>query len=211
MKEKIDNFFYYYKTHLIVAVFLTVILVIGIRSCADRKVIDLKVVYFSDALTASETADTMEKSFAENGLLADIDGDGEKTFHLDSIVHDFDIDGSVDEATVNKIQATMFAGDHTLMLVHKYALEDYDGSYEDISSHAKEGDGKFISPNSGAVIGISVAGNPYLEKMGIPTDNLYVAMRLRTESEIKKGKNKNHFDHAYKVMDYILSQNGVRD
>ncbi len=211
MKEKIDNFFYYYKTHLIVTVFITVLLVIGIRSCVDRKDIDLKVVYFSDALTASETADTMEKSFAENGLLEDVDGDGEKTFHLDSIVHDFDIDGSVDEATVNKIQATMFAGDHSLMLVHKYALEDYDGSYEDISSHAKEGDGKFISPNSGDVIGISVAGNPYLEKMGIPTDNLYVAMRLRTESEIKKGKSKNHFDHAYKVMDYILSQNGVRD
>ena len=74
MKEKIDNFFYYYKTHLIVTVFITVLLVIGIRSCVDRKDIDLKVVYFSDALTASETADTMEKSFAENGLLADIDG-----------------------------------------------------------------------------------------------------------------------------------------
>ncbi len=211
MKEKIDNFFYYYKTHLIVAVLVTILLVIGIRSCTDRKQIDLRVVYFSDTMMASEVADTMEKSLAENGLLEDVDGDGEKMFYLDSIVHDFDIDGNVDEATVNKIQATMFAGDHTLMLVHKYALEDYDGSYGDISSHAKEGDEKFISPESGSVIGISVAGNPYLEEMGIPTDNLYVAMRLQTESEIKKGETQKNFDLAYKVMDYILSQNGVRD
>ena len=100
----------------------------------------------------------------------------------------------------------MFAGQQSLMLVHQYVLEDYDGAFENIGDYAKEDD-KTFTGNQKFVSGISVEGNKFLEDIGINTENLYVAMHVRTEKQIKKEisfkKTRKHYD-KFKKSPLIL-------
>ncbi|MBQ8605225.1 MAG: hypothetical protein IJ408_00670 [Clostridia bacterium] len=48
-KEKIQNFWYYYKNYLLVGVLLILALLIGINSCVNRKSYDLSVLYVTYA------------------------------------------------------------------------------------------------------------------------------------------------------------------
>ena len=207
MKEKISNLWYHYKVPIVVGIALVLLLVIGLRSCSNRRVPDMKMVYFSDNSLSSDSSERLENYLTDAKLLRDIDGDGEVNFYLEEIVSTFDIDEPMDEGTMSKIQTTFYAGEHTIMLAHKYALEDYDGCFEDISSKVRSGEKTFVSPEGGFVTGISVEGNTLLENAGINTKDLYITMRLRTDKE--KGKHDKHFNLAYEVMDHILSFNEV--
>ncbi len=206
MKAFWENYWYHYKGITLAALFAVVVLIIGFKSCSDKTVPDLKVVYFSDSYITRDNADIMEKDLKEKKLIKDIDKDGNELFYMDIILHDFDIDGTADEATINKIQAMMYAGDHTIVFAHKYALEDYPGFFEDISGMVPENTETFTDAETGCITGISLNGNTYLEKCGINTENLYLAMRRRTEKEIENGKNDASFSAAYDVMEYILKQ-----
>ena len=209
MKEKIENFWYHYKGITLVALLIVAILIVGFRSCAQKKLPDLKILYFSDSYISSENADIMEKDLREQGLVKDVDADGEETFFMDIVLYNFDVDGGSDEVTLNKIQAVMYAGDHTIALVHKYALEDYPGFFADMSEFDASGTETFTDAETGYVSGISVKGNSFLEKCGINTDNLYVSLRRRPQREIEKGKTDSAFQEADEVVDYILSFNEV--
>lgn len=206
MKAAVENFFYHYKYHVLGGIFIVVLLLSVFKSCADKKVIDLKMVYFSDKYLATENIDAFEKSLRDNDMIKDIDGDGETQFFMDNILYDFDVDGNTDEAMLNKVLTIAYAGDHTLMLVHKYGLEDYDGSFEDLTSVVRDTDDVFYGPETKFPTGISVEGNKYLESFGIDTENLYIAMRRRNEKDKTEDKDREFFDSAYKVMDFILSE-----
>ncbi len=211
MKEKIENFWYHYKVHTIVGLLLVFCAVALLAPTSERKKPDLKMVYFSDIPIASQSKEEVNSDLTKNSVVRDINGDGEVLIYFDEIVCPFDADAQMDEVTMSKIQTVAYAGDHTLLLAHEYALEDYDGSYADISHKAKKGDKTYTGPLTKTVTGISVEGNTYLEEMGIDTSNLYVAMRLMPEKEKKKGETLENFRLAYEVMDYVLSFNEVEN
>ena len=211
MKKALENFWYHYKGITIVAVFIAIVLIIGFKSCADKTIPDLKILYFSDAYISQENSQIMEKSLRKEGFVKDIDADGEDSFYLDIVLDDFNVDTATDEATMNKIMAVMNAGDHTVVLAHEYALTDYPGYFADLSEFVTDEHKTFIDEETKYVSGISVKGNTFLEECGIDTENLYVALRRRTESEIKKGETDKAFELADEVIDYILSCNEVTE
>jgi len=211
VKEKLSHFFYYYKWHVIIAICVIALFASLLKSCTDRRTIDVKMVYFGKEYISQENAQLLEESLRKEGFVNDVDGDGEETFYMDIVLDDFEVDGTVDEATMSKIQTVVYAGDHTLLLAHQYALEDYDGCFADLSDKAADGQKVFKSPENDFVTGISVEGNTYLEEMGIDTTNLYVAMRRRTEKEEKKGIFFFLQEAAYEILDFILSANEVQD
>lgn len=211
MKAFWENYWYHYKGITLAVLSALFILVVCLKSCSDKTMPDLKVVYFSDSYISQDNADIMEKDLREKKLIKDIDNDGNELFYMDIILYGFDVDAPVDEATINKIQTAMYVGDHTIVFAHKYALEDYPGSFEDISDKAGENTETFTDAETGYITGISLEGNTYLKKCGINTENLYLAMRRRTEKETKNGKTDTCYDAAYDVVDYILSFNEVKE
>lgn len=206
-KEKAENFWYHNKFGVFLVLFIIALIVLIIWSYSGKTTYDLKLVYFSNYVLPDGTSEKVEESFRENGLIQDVTEDGEANFYMESIVRTFVADEYLDEATQAKIQTVIVTGDFTLMLAHEYALTDYAQYFEDISDRVRKGDKTFVNPEEGYVSGISVEGNTYLESLGIKTDDLYVAMRRRHPKDIEKGKDKEFFDGAYKVMDYILSHN----
>lgn len=206
-KKKWENYWYHYKFHTLFILFVIILAIVGFKSCADNEEIDLHMVFLSDTYLSPEASEKLENTLAEEGLVPDIDGDGVSNFFMDSITIGFDADSNNDMTIAQKLQTVIYAGQHTLMLVHEYGLEDYDGVFEDISHKADSGMKTFVSPEEKFVSGISVEGNTLLEEAGINTDKLYVAMRRRSIKEAEKNANKEGFDSAYDVMDYILSFN----
>jgi len=210
-RQKWENYWYHYKLHTIVAVFLSALLFFGVKSCTQKELIDLHMVYMSTEYITTDCIDRIEAKFKDDGLVDDIDGDGANNFYMDTVVHSFDADSDMDMASMQKMQTILYAGQHTLMLAHQYALEDYDGSFEDLTFKAKDTDKVFKSPKEDFVTGISVEGNEYLENFGINTKNMYLAMRRRTNKEVEKNQNTEYFESAYKVMDHILSFNKANE
>ena len=207
MKKKIENFWYHYKGHTLITLLILVLVVAGFKSCKDKQEIDLHMAYMSTNPISQQSIDAVEKSLKEAELLRDLDGDGAAIFYMDTIVHNFSADSDMDQYSAQKVQTVLYAGTHTVTLAHRYALEDYDGSFEDISDYAKDGDKIFESPEEGFVSGISVEGNEYLESLGINTEDLYVAMRRRTNAEVEKNAYAKEFANGYEVMEHILEHN----
>jgi len=204
-KQKWDNYWYHYKWATLAALFGILLLFVGIKSFTDKKEPDLFMVYMSNSMVSEKDVNAFKADLINDGVVKDVDGDSNTFVHMEHIVSTFDVNDPIDQGTAAKVQTVLYGGQQTLMLVHQYALEDYDGMFEDLSDRVKEGDKTFNSPAEKFICGISVEGNEYLESHGINTENLYIAMRRRTLESIEKGKDKEYFDQAYKTMEYILS------
>ncbi len=202
-----ENYWYHYKWLTLALVFVLILLVVGIRSCANHSEIDLHIVYFSNTTLHDREMEALKKSLINNNVVKDLDGDGKISIHIEPIVHSFDVDAPLQQGTMEKLQTILYAGDHTLMLVHEYALEDYAQFFEDISHKAAESNKTYVSPLENYISGISVEGNTYLERIGINTENLYVAMRRMRENEKDSKKAQRLFKQGYEAMDFILKYN----
>lgn len=98
-KEKLNNFWYHYKIHTILASFLIVVLAVSVTQCARRPKYDLEILYFAykpaiDAQTLS-MGDYFQK-FAE-----DVNGDGEVNINV--------INCSVNDSNKDPSRFTMFS------------------------------------------------------------------------------------------------------
>ena len=75
LREKTENFWYYYKWYVVGGVLLVLCLLVGIRSCNRRIDPDLHVLFAADKSANSLLVAEMEKWFA--GMTEDVNGDGE--------------------------------------------------------------------------------------------------------------------------------------
>lgn len=196
IKKKFENFIYYYKWHTIVVIAVAVFVFFGVKMSLDTKEPDLEFFYVSDRLTAEDAAKNFEAELLKSNLLDDFNQDGEKTFVLDPLAITFD--KNQDPSAAQKLQIRMLAGTQTLMLVHQYVLEDYDGVFKDIGNLAEDDDKTFVG-EGGIVTGISVEGNKLLEKIGISTENLYLTIHQKKDGEMIEETKR-----AEKVLKYIL-------
>lgn len=80
MREKLGNFWYYYKWYVIGGVLLVITLIVGIRSCSLKTKPDLYVLFAVDespnAYLVAETEAWL------GGMTEDVNGDGETTAQL---------------------------------------------------------------------------------------------------------------------------------
>ena len=202
-KQKLENFKYYYKWHTIIAVFVIFLAVIGIKSCVESKEPDINILYVSDKYVQNDAGEKFQKQLSQNNFITDVNKDGKEYFYFEPVIISYEGNDNQNFAVYQKLQVQMFAGQQSLMLVHQYVLEDYDGAFENIGDYAKEDD-KTFTGNQKFVSGISVEGNKFLEDIGINTENLYIAMHVRTEKQIKKGELEDEYKQAYKILDFIL-------
>lgn len=75
--EKLENFWFYYKTHVIVIAFAVLVLLICVVQSCSREAEDISVLYAGPA-SFSQTAFELVKDELGTAVTADYDGDGEK-------------------------------------------------------------------------------------------------------------------------------------
>jgi len=201
-KQKAEHFFYYYKWHVIIAIFVVIILGLLLKSCTASKEPDINIAYISDKAVSNEAYDKLFEKLQKNNLIADINKDGEPIFYFDPLEVDFET-SSQDYEVYEKLQLQLSVGTQTLIFAHKYALEDFEWAFDDVSEYANETNKTFTN-SKGTIIGISVEGNKFLESIGINTENLYASMHIKTAEQKDKNGLDAEYKHAYKILEFIL-------
>lgn len=74
-RKKWDNFWYYYKIHVLIGAFLLFMAVVFIKDMLSKIEYDYNVAFVSDYMMADEDNLALQKYFEENG--EDLNGDGE--------------------------------------------------------------------------------------------------------------------------------------
>lgn len=113
LKEKFKNFFYYYKWHVIIAVFLIAAVVLTLVECSKRVQEDLIITYFSSDYISENTAQSMRDFFGYDYCIDDINGDSEKNVALLTY-------SGMDENVINKYMVELAMGDSMAFIFDQY-------------------------------------------------------------------------------------------
>ncbi len=112
-KEKLQNFWYYYKWHSIIGLFIAVVLAFGVAQCSTKENPDYTVMTVFDKYVPSEVTDEIEKYLEQFG--EDINGDGKV------IVHIYDASAGTDQdiqnANSTRLMAELQRGEVMLFVV----------------------------------------------------------------------------------------------
>lgn len=74
-RKKMDNFWYYYKFHVLIGAFLLFMAVVFIKDMLGKVDYDYDIALVTDYIIADEDSAALQKFFEENG--EDLNGDGE--------------------------------------------------------------------------------------------------------------------------------------
>ncbi len=123
-KEKVINFWFHYKVHTFFAIFICIILVVGITQCSQKEKYDSRVVFYTDKIYADEQLVVLKDYLTP--YFTDIDGSG--TVNIQIINCSYGTDGSFDMnytgSLATKLQAIIASeGDVQLFIVNPARLE----------------------------------------------------------------------------------------
>lgn len=201
-KKWVENFWYYYKWHTIIAIILVIGIAFGIGSCTDRKKMDLCIFYFSEEpLAYSE-----DNIHLYNSLLpyvSDFTGDGYvrleiKNYYLNAD----DVKNQLEQFTTE-----LQGGTALLILMDEAGLAQmletpYLGQVADIAPQT-EYDGRVWNAEGSAYRAS--------EELNNWTEDMYFALRVFDENSVIRlipGKEE-QFEYAKSVLQNIINDEKV--
>lgn len=126
-KKKLENFWYYYKIHTIVAVFLIISIAVLITQCSTRVDPDMTVIIASTTVNFTEEQESgLEQKLAE--FTDDINNDGKKVVDVENLyISNSATDSQLNSARETKLTVLIASSKATI-----YLLDD--GYYNSLNS-----------------------------------------------------------------------------
>lgn len=206
-KAKWDNYWYYYKVHTWIGIFILIVMIFSITQCVQTVKPDVSIdVVSTGALT--ESYFDPDEYFSDT--ITDINGDGKKHIILTSLYISADAKSEQDIAMQQKMMIELAAGDVTLFLFDKDNLDRYLkqdayaplSDFLDLSPYEGE-EGKLVEQN-GIPVAISLKGSAKLSEMGFLSDDLYAAFHFVPEKSKNDEKKMAEFENAAAVLKELL-------
>lgn len=137
VKSKLENFWYYYKVHTMVALAMVVIIAIGVSQCASVEKYDYSVVLYMSKSISEDVTDVIADQLAAYGT--DQNGDGKVTVEIINCSY-----GDDDTARMNqigKLQARLTMAQSILFIVDDdcYTTLNDQGLFADAGLPDKDG------------------------------------------------------------------------
>ncbi|MDF2985100.1 MAG: hypothetical protein K0R50_610 [Eubacterium sp.] len=199
MSSKFQNFWYYYKFHVIVIFFIALSIVIAVLLTGKRTDPDIQIGYVTDGREISEEAKANINKYFEN-VITDVNEDNEKLLSFIPLIGprvdlEFASDGAqiilMDSNTLVKYK-DMGALEPLDAFVKKHGM-DVSGNTE-VMSRA-EGD------NVEHIFALPMRNIKFLLDAGFPAEDYYLTVRVEYDKNKESNiKNKN----AYAIMDQML-------
>lgn len=208
LKAKWDNYWYYYKIHTWIGIFVLFVMIVSISQCIQTVKPDVTVdVVTTGALT--ESFWDADEYLNEN--ITDINEDGNKHISWSSLYISAEGTGEQDVAMQQKMMVELAAGDVTLFLFDKTNLDRYItqdaysplADFIDLTPYENE-EGKLIE-RDGTVYAISLKGSQKLTEMGFANDDLYAAFRFVPEKSAKDEKKMAEYKNAAVILEELLN------
>ena len=115
-KEKVDNFWFQYKWHILSIIFSVILLAILITQCSKRIDYDLKIVYYTNTPVLDAQTKAMSEYFEK--YVEDINGDDEVNVQIIncSIAKD-NVDFQYKNAILTKLQSIIASDEEALLFI----------------------------------------------------------------------------------------------
>jgi hypothetical protein len=195
--EKLQNFWYHYKVHTLLTVFIAVVIAITTVQCANREEYDMSVLYFAFEPTAEGQIELAEEYFAD--LATDVNGDGEVKVKIMNCSFNSELrDMQYKHTMLSKVQSVVAVERSvTLYVVDEKAVEYFDNAFDE-------------SIFEGELIPLSedFYKETTIEKVTFP-ENLKIGLR-RISGTAFEGKKEaeESYKEAQKIFAKIKKQNG---
>ena len=186
-----QNFWEYYKIHMFLIVLCAALLIVGVRSCANRITPDLYITYIGGMeLFSSQKTDEFLKD-----KINDIDSDGENVIVIS--MHALAEDELLEETVMilNRIDAELIAGDPFILAADDEFIYRFVNmsALQPITEIAKEFDvaeeNVLRDPNSSEIVAIDISEMPISEQIGaIKGEKLYIGMKVLPYSKMYNEK-----------------------
>lgn len=197
IRKKLENFWYYYKNYLIIALVLLISIVVGIVSCVGRGTYDITVLY----MTHEYVDMTGQLDMLFSGVVDDFNGDGLENAQVITINYGTTLKEA--QSAGASRSANLASGKNILFLVDEQNYNELKagGFLEDISqlgtSPYLEGD-RFDAKESGLLLSI--------EGFSKTKSNYYLCVRTFDEQRAKTdSKYAQKYDDVYATIKNILT------
>lgn len=206
-KSKWDNYWYYYKIHTWIGIFVVFVLAVTITQCVQT----VKPDVYIDLVTSVPVTDS---SIALDGVfddvLTDVNEDEKKHINISTLYLNEEMKSEQDMAMQQKMMLELAAGDVTLFIFDKTNLDRYitQDAYSPLSDFIDlapyQGmDGKLVE-RDGVPYAISLKGSKKLQELGFATDDLYGAFRFVPEKAAKDEKKMMEYQNAAAILTELL-------
>ncbi len=122
-KEKLSNFWYHYKWHTIITVFVAFVVIFGFAQCATKEKPDYTVITAFDKYLPLEVTSTIESELEK--YAEDVNGDGEVIVHIYDVSTATDRDAQMAQST--KLMSEMQRGEVMLLIVDDVYYDKLNG------------------------------------------------------------------------------------
>ncbi len=198
------------KWFILLAIAVILGAAVAVKSCVERVKADITVSYIGESYFDSELF--YENSSLLDEAVGDVNGDGKINTEIVVISIGTSLTSSQEQANLAKMSVSMGQGESRVYLMDKvycqrYADEEILADLSDFRADSSVTD--VLVNSSGKVYGISVEGNPLVEKLGLSdTKDVYLALRSVTEMDSVNFKNIEKIDEAAKnTAKLIISNN----
>lgn len=209
-KERISNFFYHYKIHLIVGTLITGLIGFFVYDIATKKEPDISVIIIAGDRSFSNLTENLENSF--NKYCRDYNGDGEITTRVSYLPAAVDEDNLFlyeTEATQTRL-VSEFQSDRTIIVItddkipEKLEITDV---FADLSEF-------FAGDPNVTALGYALSGTSFKEDLGYPdfSGDLYAAFREpRAGYIISEDTFKQNYENALDFWKNYIENNVINE
>lgn len=114
-KKKLENFWYYYKVHVIVAIIAILVVGVLVKQCAETVDPDMTVLIVSTTVSLTEDQQTSIENML-NKYTEDVNGDGRKVVDVETFYLGDSQDPQMKYALMQKLMAEIAATDDSIFL-----------------------------------------------------------------------------------------------
>lgn len=204
MREWLSNYWYHYKVHTIVVIFVIILIVYTVVEINNRTVTDLDVMVAGRDTLISSNIDQFEAE--TQNLMQDANGDGKVVCTVNNVVVDEEnANVELNGQYLEKLTLTIVTGDTKLYLVNQEMLEYLEDKNvcQDITDVYE----KMNLPHEGEQYYYKTStSNPVLQPLRLQEGEYYVFVRIRNSAIRDTEEQDIQYQNAYHVLEKIMSE-----
>lgn len=173
--EKLKNFWYYHKYHVLFAVFMLIFVIMTVSECVGRKKPDIGIGYVSISYIESELlSQTVSKD------VKDVNGDGESYAEVTTVIFSEQPQMDVDISLGQKVNLMLASGDYQIYIMDKEFISTANcmDLFIDLSDMIPEEMKEDAVMRGDEIIGIKTTYSKYLNDAGVSGDNIYIGISM---------------------------------
>lgn len=198
-KKKWNNYWYYYKWHTLVGVFIIIVLIVSIKSCMTRINPDIQIMLRTNFFIPEESVNKMENALAP--YCKDYNGDGKTVVFINNIYISEDNPAMLEMKRTNeqKVMVLLASGDTPIIFGNKDYIDSLNEQFPLFKTESMSNENSNI---------IKLNDFEFMKQNSIELeDDIYIGM---VDYSGRKGDILKKFNQSKEFLDNLLNNRVVK-